>query len=397
MNVLTSCEEDSDDVNPDPDPVEDDNTLSGSYDDDLVLSKTNDDPDEADYIVVGDVTINAKLTVEAGVRIEFEEDLELKISSTGFMVAEGSEDELIVFSSAERQAGKYWKGILVNSSDNRNILSYAVVEYAGNSKLRIGPYSSQNQQTNVGVDDDASLSLEHCTIKDGKGYGLFVRGTLNDHNFNTYRDLAESALVTHVRNAGVIDENSSYTGNNHDGAEIFGSKLEQEITISKLRGDAAYKVSGDIEVEAPLFITEGVTLELDEDVMIDVKDGSGGSSSDGYIDVAGTEDMRVVFTTSNLAGGQHWKGIRISTSDTRNVMENVVLEYGGNSEMNIGSFSSQNRAANLGVDDEASLTLTNALVSNSKVWGIAAIASANLTLNDVQYSNNQEGDLTDGL
>lgn len=401
FNVLTSCEEDSDDVNsdpdPDPDPTEEDIKLSGSYDEDLYLSNEVDDPEEADYIVEGDVEINAKLTVEPGVRIEFEEDTELLISSTGFMVAEGTESELIVFTSAEQQAGKYWKGIRVESSDDRNAMAFAVVEFAGNTNMKLGPYSSQNRQTNVGVDDDASLSVENCSIKEGKGYGLFVRGRLNAHYFNSYNNLAESALSVHVRNAGVMDVNTSYSGSSHDGPEIFGSKLEEEITISELRADASYKVSGSLEIEAPLFISEGVVIELDEDVMIDIKEGSVGSSIDGYIDVAGTADMPVVFTTANLEGGQHWKGIRVSTSDTRNNMDNVVIEYAGNSSINIGSYSSQNRQANVAVDGEASLTLTNAVVSNSKAWGVAAIATANLTIENVQYSNNPEGNLADGI
>ncbi|MFP4555445.1 MAG: hypothetical protein ACLFNU_01130 [Bacteroidales bacterium] len=369
-------------------------TLSGSYDDELILKNIFDDPAKVDYTVSGDMVVNDKLIIEAGVRIEFEEDLELQISADGVIIAEGTESDMITFTTANSEAGKYWKGLRIKSSDQRNMLEHVKIEFAGNSNMNLGPYSSQNRQTNVGVDDDAALTILNSHISDSKGYGLFVRGTLVEHHNNTYSSNASGTLSTHIQNAGEIDQESVYSGNGYDGPEIYGGVLQQEIQWSKLSQDAAYKIISDIEIEAALYITEGVNLEFDEDVLIEIKEGSGGSINDGYIDVSGTESNPVVFTTLNLAGGQHWKGIYVKTTDARNKMNNVIVEYAGNSNISIGPYSSQNRSTNIGIDSQASLEVANAVIRNSKGWGLAAMESSSIQLESITYESNTEGDLT---
>ncbi len=349
------------------------------------------------YKISGDIEINAELSISEGVFVELTEDVFVDVTNEGIIMANGTADQKITFTSAAIASGTYWKGMRIRSTDIRNALNHVTFEYGGKSEMDIGSYSSQNRQTNLGIDNDAKVNINNSEFSNSKGYGLVARGVIVEHTANTYDGNSESAVYTHVSNAGIFDDASSFSGNSHDGPQLYESTLSEEITWSKLEDEAAYKVSGDLGIEAPLFITDGTRIEVDEDVLISVDEGSGGSTTDGYIDINGSETNPVIFTTSNLAGGHYWKGLRVSTSDSRNNMENVVLEYGGNSEMNIGSYSSQNRAANLGVDSDASLTVTNATIRNSKGWGIAAIASANLTINGVQYSNNQEGNLTDGL
>ncbi|MFO8021895.1 MAG: hypothetical protein R6U65_05460 [Perlabentimonas sp.] len=369
-------------------------TLSGSYDEELILKNIFDDSAKADYTVSGDMVINDKLIIEAGVRIELEEDVELVVSSSGHIIAEGTESNMIVLTTAHLDAGKHWKGLRIESSDQRNTLEYVKIDFAGNSNMKLGPYSSQNRQTNVGVDDDAALTILHTELSGSKGYGLFVRGQIVDHQGNAYKDNSKGALSTHIQNAGEIDDESIYIGNGYDGPEIYGGVLQEEIEWSKLSEDATYRISSSIEIEAALNITQGVTIELDEDVMIEIKEASGGSTGDGYINVTGTEASPVIFTTSNLAGGQHWKGIYVKTSDVRNIMNNVIVEYAGNSNISIGPYSSQNRAANIGVDSQASLEITSGVIRHSNGWGIAAMESSNIQLQDVSYEGNTEGELT---
>lgn len=349
------------------------------------------------YKISGDIEINSELSISEGVFVELTEDVFVDVTNDGIIMANGTANQKITFTSAAIASGKYWKGMRIRSTDIRNALNHVVFAYGGNSEINIGSYSSQNRQTNLGIDNDAKVNINNSEFTNSKGYGLAARGVIIEHTANTYESNSSPAVYTHVLNAGIFDEASSFTGNSHDGPQLYESTLLEEITWSKLEDGAAYKVSGDLGIEAPLYVTDGTRVEVDEDVLISIDEGSGGSTTDGYIDIMGSETNPVIFTTSNLAGGHYWKGLRVRTSDSRNNMENVVIEYGGNSEMNIGSYSSQNRAANLGIDSDASLTVTNATIRNSKGWGIAAIASANLMLNDVQYSNNQEGDLTDGL
>ncbi len=370
-----------------------DQTLSGSYDQDLHLVNIFDDPAVADYIVVGSVDINAKVTIDPGVRIEFEEDEDFRISSDGYIEAIGTEDEPIVFTSTNIPGGIHWKGLRVRSSDMRNILEHVVVEYAGNSNTSLGTYSSQNRQVNIGVDDGARISVSNTQIRNSKGYGMYVRGSLLEHEANHYADNSSAGVSVHVRNAGVMDDISTFSGNSVDGVEIYGGTLEEDIVVSKLSGNTPYYVSSDIGVEAPLIITEGARFEFAEDVYISIEDGSG----DSYMQVSGTQNMPVVFTRANPEAGQYWRGIRYRTSDNRNTMDYVVVEYAGNSNMSIGPYSSQNRSANVAVDSHSFLSLSNAVISNSKALGVAAISNATLSLENVTFENNQQGDVEDDV
>ncbi|MEX0981535.1 MAG: PKD domain-containing protein [Bacteroidales bacterium] len=349
------------------------------------------------YKVSGDIEINAELSISEGVKVELTEDVFVDVTTEGVIMATGTEDSKITFTTAAPESGKYWKGLRIKSTDIRNSFDHVVFEYGGNTTMNIGPYSSHNRQTTVAIDEDARINITNSEFSNSRGYGLVARGVILEHSANTYADNTEPAIYTQVLNTGIFDDASLFSGNSHDGPQIYGSTLLEEITWSKLEVGAAYKISDDLEIEAPLFITEGTLIELDEDVLISIDEGSGGSTLDGYIDISGTESNPVVFSTSNLAGGQYWKGLRVSTSDARNNIENVVIEYAGNSNMNIGPYSSQNRATNLGVDDNSSLTISNSTIRNGKGWGIAAIDNANLAITNVQYQNNNEGDVADDL
>ncbi len=349
------------------------------------------------YKVSDDIEIDAELTISEGVNIELKEDVFVDVPTEGIIMATGTEDNKITFTTTSPESGKYWKGLRIKSSDIRNSFDHVIFEYGGNSKMDVGPYSSQNRQTIVGIDNDAQVNITNSEFSNSRGYGLVARGILLEHTANTYKENSESAVYTQVLNAGVFEEASSFSGNGHDGPQIYGSTLLEEITWSKLEDEASYKISGDLEIEAPLFITEGTIVEVDEDVLISIDKGSDGSNLDGYIDIAGTESNPVVFTTSNQEGGQYWKGIRVSTSDSRNNMENVIIEYAGHSEMNIGPYSGQNRATNLGVDENVTLTIRNSTIRNGKGWGIAAIDNANLTQENISYQNNTEGNEDLGL
>ncbi len=386
--TFSSCEDLVDEIN-DNDPDMRTETLSGSFNEDLYLTNIFDDPMVADYIVDGSVEIKGKVTIDPGVRIEFEEDEDFIITPDGYIEATGTEDAPIVFTSANIPGGMHWKGILVRSSDMRNVMQHVVVEYAGNSNTPLGIYSSHNRPTNIGVDDDARLTVLNSQIRNGKGYGLFVRGSLIEHEGNQYTDNSGSAISVHVRNAGVMDENSAFSGNAVDGVEIYGGTLNEEIVWSKLNGNSPYYISSEIDVKAPLTITEGTRLEFAEDMYLSVEDA--------YMQVSGTQNMPVVFTRSNPEAGQNWKGIRYGTSDIRNSMEHVVVEYGGNSNLSIGSWSSQNRSANIAVDSNSSLSISHAVISYSNGWGIAAISNAELTLEGVTFQNNQSGDVADDV
>src|SRR5699024_7192755 len=93
----------------------------------------------------------------------------------------------------------------------------------------------------------------------------------------------------------------------------------------------------------------------------------------GNLIADGTVDDKVVFTAEIKDGSANWKGIFINpwTSATLNFVE---VSYGGSSPH---GFSGSDFKANIGVEQEGSLTITNSTVSHSGGYGIYSNGKTN--------------------
>lgn len=394
--IFSSCGDD-DDATPENDQQGNtSNELAGTISEDRVLSKQTDDPDGIDYIMTGDVIIEAKLTIEPGVRVAVENDLIMTVASSGTFVAEGEEDNMILFTAANLEAGDRWKGLRFQSSDERNKLEYVRIEYAGSSPMRLGSNSNYDYPANVGIYGDAVVSILHCEIALSEGYGVFLRGDnpeLKEYGSNIFEDNSEAAISIQARNIHMMDEATTYMGNGYNGVEINhdahtstygGNVVSTESTWGKLHDNTEYLVRGEINIEAPLFIEPGVILAMDEDVLVSV--------NDSYISAEGTAGEKVIFTTANPEAGQHWQGLRISSSDQRNKLDHVIIEYAGNSDMILRPNSFYYTPTNLGVDnDGAYVNISNSTVSNSKGYGITVHEDGSIDTDNVDIHDNAEG------
>lgn len=105
---------------------------------------------------------NAKVTVEAGARFEFDEGARLDVEQ-GTFVAEGTQQAPIVFTGVDQSKG-YWAG-LTFQSNAANSLDYVEVSYAGASG-----YHSSSQ----GIRVAGRLSLTNSIVKENAGKGVNV-------------------------------------------------------------------------------------------------------------------------------------------------------------------------------------------------------------------------------
>jgi len=111
------------------------------------------------------------LTIEAGAVVEFEQDGRLEIDSGGGLMAEGDEDNRILFTATQETPG-WWEGIYISESENiNNILDYVTVEYGG------GIDSSNTESANIMIARDrrdAQMTVTNSEIFNSAGYGIFV-------------------------------------------------------------------------------------------------------------------------------------------------------------------------------------------------------------------------------
>ena len=107
------------------------------------------------------------------------------------MVADGTEEEPILFTRTEEQPG-WWDGLYVRESDNlNNQPNWAIVEYAGGEDyFRRG---SGNVVVGRGRTDPSAIDITNTTLRHSDGHGLWVHednGTVNDDacDVNTFED-----------------------------------------------------------------------------------------------------------------------------------------------------------------------------------------------------------------
>ncbi|MEQ8533177.1 MAG: hypothetical protein RIB86_15085, partial [Imperialibacter sp.] len=335
--------------------------LSGFIDSDMTLENINLDPALIDYLVTGDVSVLAVLTVEPGVVVHFQEDKMMKIEQGGTLLATGTETDSIKFTTANKEADLFWKGLYIQSASAQNILKYAEVSYAGNTAM---DFNGADYKAGVGVNGGGNIKIENSLFASNKGYAVYLDddgGKLNTFKDNLFVD-NENGMAVWAETAASVDNTTTFTNSANADVEIFSSSIAEatEITWKALSNDARYTVSGDIDVNGVLTIAPGAKFGLDEDVMITV---------DGAFIAAGTAESPIEFTTSDAASALRWKGIYVNSADGRNILNHVTLSYAGNSVMN---FSGEDFSAGVGIELGAKMAFKNSTFSNNKGYGVYA-------------------------
>ena len=131
--------------------------------------------DGARYVVSGNVDVQRSLTIQPGAKFDFLNDVYLTVTESGSLIAEGTADSTIVFTSAE--PGVYrWRGLYIGASTSNNKLDYVQVTYGGSSTYRFASFVNAN--VNVGIGAGTTVAITNSTITNSSGYGIYADGTV---------------------------------------------------------------------------------------------------------------------------------------------------------------------------------------------------------------------------
>lgn len=354
--------------------------ISGNIDSDRTLENLNEDPSIPDYLVTGNLNINAVLTIEPGVLLEVQENVLVYVSSSGTLIAEGTQADSIKFTSSNVEGQLHWKGILVRSSTSQNSMKFVEIAYAGNEEHDLAGY---NFRAGVAVDENGKLSVQNSAFKNNLGYGLFVdeEGELHNSSENHY-EANEYAAAAPAREIDDFDSNSSFAGNTEADVVILSSTYpsDKESTWNALSGGASYNVVGNLTIDGVLTIDEGTSFAMNENVMWTI---------DGVLKAQGTQSQNVEFTTAFPNSPLYWKGLHFRSSDSRNALDYTSLSYAGNEAIN---FAGDNFPAIIGVEEDAKLAITNSSFSNSLGYGVFVDEQGTLTdFAANSFSENERG------
>ena len=273
---------------------------------------------ESPYIV-GQVYIGAgvTLTIEAGVEVKFTSGgwLSAWPNAPSTLIAAGTEDEPVIFTSAAAQpAAGDWAYLFFYSETTAN-LSHCVVEYAGLG----GSHVVEVQSSNVAVSD--------CIIRDNSGPGIRLNGAGLTPTFERVTVERSAAAVYQT----TIDMQPVYRDlrlrQNQDNAVfVAASSTTRDITL-----DSSGIVEGILSLGTH-YVGAGTALTVQPGSTLSFRSGgwlSAWPSAPSTLIAAGTEDEPVIFTSAAAqpAAGD-WAYLFFYSETTAN-LSHCVVEYAG--------------------------------------------------------------------
>ena len=361
--------------------------------DDVVSETTwTDRGDGIDYVVNCVIAVNAKLSIEPGVTIQFGPGAGIVIETSGSLSAVGTASNPIVLKSENDVTG-VWKGLYFKSNNVLNELNYCTVSNAGASSFD----GNITKLANLRVALSAKLKLQNSVITKSAKDGLLVDGLDSDelnpitlfsnNQFIANQNFPISALgsIAHVLDG----TGSLFAGNTYNkvllrGGRLFGTHIWKKMNVPYLVQSIVsvgyYTDNGNLTIEP------GVTVQFAADAGLCTGDYSTGS----WLKANGTLGERITFAGETSSAGA-WKGIAFQSLSSNNQISYADISDGGSSSYT----GATQKRANLhgGAWSAGTFTIANSSVTNSEAWGIwVTLGSPAISVpGSVTYSGNVSG------
>lgn len=289
-------------------------------------------PSDSPHVLDSDVWTgnNVTLTIMPGCVVQCSADVELSTGSySGSIIAVGKPDSVITFTSAAGAVGGRWNGITFHASTLATAcLSCVTIEYAGNDA---------KGAVNV---DGCGLNMNHCTLRDNSGYGVYASagghfGQFSDNTITASGLYPVSIQANEVRTLGTGNQ---LTGNQNDCVSITNGLVS--TTGTWLNHGVPYLVGSDGDVfisdaaNGPVVtIAPGTTIRLTPGTFFNV-----GYPARGGLVADGTSGQ-ITFTSSRIPSSPgDWKALcfHADAIGSRCQLKNCKIAYGGgNNQGNI--------------------------------------------------------------
>lgn len=336
---------------------------------DTVWEDIFNDPNRADYRIEANIDVNALLSIAPGVVVEVQQGLELLVTASGGIIADGSSSKPIKFTSENVAASFKWAGVGIYSSDQRNKLNFVTIEHGGSEAFEyVYNGISGYVAANLTVDENAKISITNSAFLDSKEAGILVQagGELIAFEANILADNETYAMLIDPLVVEEIDNTTAFNNNGTNGVAFFNGTLSTgtDHTWNELQAGSSIYGVGNLVVEDLLTFNPGVSLLMSLDKTIKI-------NTDGGLISEGTEDNRISISSAGAASGLYWGGLSFYSSDARNSIEYTDISYGGGVDADyIYNGISNYVRANVYVDDNASVTINNSTISASDEFGL---------------------------
>ncbi|MCP4441962.1 MAG: hypothetical protein GY810_23890 [Aureispira sp.] len=357
-------------------PIEICTSSSDSETSDYFNSNTtlkNHNTSGVDYIIGCGLTINKNITIEPGVTIWMERDAYIVVDDGGQINASGTTSEPIIIEGKNQT--EEWYVLELRKGDN--VLEYVNIKNAG--------YGTEKSTVYV-AHSDANLTMRNCNLSKGAGYGLWVQWKATTLSFsnNTITSHQKAPIYVTANQVSSIDKASNLTGNTENFVQVAVSAITSSALWNKLVLD--YRaVSTDpqaiwIELDAlnTLTIEAGATIEFSNETGI--------RANKGVLKIDGTTSAPIHFKGIGSGTGL-WRGVYIDNAQQHSISHTTIDGAGG-----WGTDNDPTPAANVMVEFDGSLTISNCTLKNSKYCGLSSHKDAVVSESNITYSGNGTGE-----
>ncbi len=357
----------------------------------------NSDAD-CDYYVIGDLEIN-EATIVAGAKFIFARGASL--STSGFIVSEGTVSEPIEFLGEEQSDG-YWDGIALEGTNFK--LTHTNVENGG-----VDAAIELTSSVSVFSDNPPALAnISNVSVSGSSGNGMTVgEGILiedfTDNSFTSNQGYGLALSITQVAtldDSNIYDLSTSANGlsgirlieeSNLRGGEYTLKDLGVPWSISTL---SIGRRGFDSMLPHPkLFVDAGVRIYVDESGRIDVQEFElrNGEEPPAIL-ISGTSEKPVIIS-GPPEDPQNWRGIFASNFSATHL---TVTGGGFDSEID-GPVTGRGPFGALNFIRGSIVDLDTVSISNSHGWAIDCNTSGGSVvfqvINNVTYMSNRLGDI----
>ena len=196
---------------------------------------------EAKYVYYVDqsinVTNNSILTIEPGTIIKFAQGKELDVSyrssSTGNIIALGTEKAPILFTSQAQVKSKGdWWGVWLYEGADASEFRYCTFEYAGGSGWSGGEGA-------ITINLAENVAIDNCTFKKSDSYGVRIyqsQSGLSSFTYNSFIDNTINDLKLYAYNVSYIGEGNMFSKD----IDVQGSLVDAPGDVVWRKQNASY-------------------------------------------------------------------------------------------------------------------------------------------------------------
>jgi hypothetical protein len=337
-----------------------------------------------------------EVIVEDGLTVAFESGTGLYIGNynAGALFVQGGATGVLFTSWDDTPNSGDWRGLYFGNYDTGSEVTGATVEYGGsNLSGNLHVY-----HCDVAVTDSVSrYSATHGFYAQGTSELEISGSTFSDNDLDGVHLATGTALVDTAapsftgntltgndgfpltipaNSGGMVDANCTFVGNDDDAVAVSGTVTDDAVWQAI---DVPWLVTSNVSVEG----VSSPELIVDDGATVMFEDGTGlyiGNYNSGALYVDGVT-TGVVFTAwDDTPSAGDWLGVYFGNYDTGSDILGLHVSYGGGNGYGNLYFWNADGA------------VTDSTVSWSSTWGIYR-SSANPTLTNIVYSDNDSGDL----